>query len=164
MIKTFNNLSEVNGKGIKSNRGKAEIWAGKSKKEKKRKISNPIGIEDNSLKEKLKAKKGEGNILLGGKDYKIITDPRGEDEKECLIDDEAMLIVINQEHPAYEIAVTEFKSIELVIFRAISSAWAYKICIEDNLETEEMYDKIDEMVRYQADYIKNKRMKNEKTL
>jgi len=142
--------------------GMEEIWAGMPKGRKKRKISNPVGVTDNSLKKKLKAKYGEGNIRLGNKDYKIVLEPKGADDPECLIEDSIKVIVINTEHPAYDLAYIK-KSVELTVFRAIASSWAYKVCKENDLDVEQMYEKIDELIRYHAEWTQNKKMKQKIT-
>jgi len=132
------------------------VWSGEPKGKRRKKISNPIGIKDNSLKKKLKAIKGEGNIKLGDKNYKITLGPKGEDEFECLIEDSIKVIYINTDQPAYDLAVIK-TSVELTVFRAIASAWAYKICKEKELNVEQMYEKIDELIRYHPEWTRNKR-------
>ncbi len=136
--------------------GKDEVWVGEQKGERKTKGSNPIGITDNSLKEKLKASPGEGNIKLGNKDYKITLGPKGEDDFECLIEDSIRVIYINTDHPAYDHAVMK-KGVELAVFRAIASAWAWKVCEENNLSIRDMYEKIDELNRFHAEWNRLKR-------
>jgi len=142
----------------KDKSGTEDIWAGKDKNERKTKKNNPVGINDNSLKEKLKAIKGEGNIRLGNKDYEIKPAQKGVDDPECLIDDDIRVILINTEHPAYDLAVMK-KSVEVTLFRIISYTWAYKICKENDLGIEQMYEKIDELVRYYAEWTSNKKRK-----
>jgi len=114
--------------------------------------TNPVGITDKKLREQLKGLIGSGTIHLGNKSYKVVTQPLGEDEYECKIDDEALLVVINISHPAYDQAVAE-KAVELTVFRAIADAFANK----ESQTPEEMYDKIDEMLRFQARRIKKRR-------
>jgi len=119
--------------------------------------TNPVGITDKKLREKLKGLIGSGTIHLGNKSYKVVTQPLGEDEYECKIDDEALLVVINVSHPAYDQSVAE-KAIELTVFRAIADAFANK----NSQTSEEMYDKIDEMLRFQAVRMEFRREKKPK--
>lgn len=107
--------------------------------------TNPVGISDKRKREELQGLVGEGNIHLGDKRYKVVTQPLGVDDYECRIDDEALLVVINISHPAYDQAVAE-KAVELTVFRAIADAFANK----ESQTPEEMYEKIDEMLRFQA--------------
>lgn len=114
--------------------------------------TNPVGITDKKKREELKGLIGEGSIYLGGKRYKVVTQPLGVDDYECRIDDEALLVVINISHPAYDQAVAE-KAIELTVFRAIADAFANK----ESQTPEEMYEKIDEMLRFQARRVEQRR-------
>jgi len=117
--------------------------------------TNPVGITDKKLRKQLEGLIGSGTIHLGSKSYKVVTQPLGEDEYECKIDDEALLVVINVSHPAYDQAVAE-KAVELTVFRAIADAFANK----DSQTPEQMYEKIDEMLRFQARRIKHRRESN----
>lgn len=107
--------------------------------------TNPVGIIDKKKREELKGLVGEGTIHLGNKKYKVITQPLGIDDYECRIDDEALLVVINISHPAYDQAVAE-KAVELTTYRAIADAFASK----ESQTSEEMYENIDDMLRFQA--------------
>ncbi len=161
----FNNFNKENIKilqgdsddktGKLSKYGDEEIWKGSFKGKKKNKKTNPVGVMDNSLKEKLLATSGEGNIRIANKEYKVVASPRGEDDPECLIDDSIKTIWINTSHPSYEVAVVDYKNVDLILFRVIASTWAYKTCVEYSLSVESMYDKIDEMVRFHANKIKS---------
>ena len=117
--------------------------------------TNPVGITDKKKREELRGLLGEGTIHLGNKRYKVITQPLGIDDYECRIDDEALLVVINISHPAYDQAVAE-KAVELTVYRAIADAFANK----ESQSPEEMYDKIDEMLRFQAGRMKWRREKS----
>jgi len=116
--------------------------------------TNPVGITDKKKREELQGLVGEGNIHLGNKRYKVVTQPLGVDDYECRIDDVALLVVINISHPAYDQAVAE-KAVELTVFRAIADAFANK----ESQTSEEMYEKIDEMLRFQAKRVKWRREK-----
>jgi len=119
--------------------------------------TNPVGISDKRLREELKAFKGEGSINLGNKRYKITLKPLGEDDYECAIDDEASVININVSHPAYDQAVME-KCVEITVFRAIAAAFAWK----ESKVPDELYGKLDEMIRFQADRMNQRRTKRQK--
>ena len=119
--------------------------------------TNPVGISDKKLRKQLEGLIGSGTIYLGNKSYKVLVQPLGEDDKECRIDDEILSIIINSSHPAYDQSVAE-KAVELTVFRAIADAFACK----ETQVSEEMYDKIDEMLRFQASRIQYRREKQHK--
>jgi len=121
--------------------------------------TNPVGITDKKKREELNGLIGEGTIHLGNKKYKVVTQPLGVDDYECRIDDEALLAVINISHPAYDQAVAE-RAVELTTYRAIADAFANK----ESQTPEEMYERIDEMLRFQARRIIERRGKNKKTI
>lgn len=120
----------------------------------KEKRTNPVGIIDKRIRKQLKGLVGLGTIKLGTKRYKILTKPMGVDNIECMIDDEALVININIDHPAYDQAIQE-KAVEITVFRAIATAFARK---ESELAGE-MYERIDEMIRYQAYRMNQRRLK-----
>jgi hypothetical protein len=107
--------------------------------------TNPVGITDKRLRDELNALPSIGQIRLGTKNYKITMKPLGVDDFECRIDDEALIININVSHPAYEQAVEE-KCVEMATFRAIANAFAWK----ESESSEQMYQLIDELIRFQA--------------
>lgn len=119
--------------------------------------TNPLGITDKKKREELKGLMSEGSINLGNKRYKVVTEPLGIDDYECRIDDKVLLVVINISHPAYDQAVAE-KAIELTVFRAIADAFAH----EESQTSGEMYDKIDEMLRFQSKRVEQRRTKKSK--
>ena len=80
--------------------------------------------------------------------------PLGVDDYECRIDDVGLSVVINISHPAYDQAVAE-KAVELITYRAIADAFANK----ESQSPEEMYEKIDELLRFQASRIMERREK-----
>jgi len=119
--------------------------------------TNPVGITNKKKREELQGLIGEGSIHLGNKRYKVVTQPLGVDDFECRIDDEALLVVINISHPAYDQAVAE-KAVELTVFRAIADAFAYK----KSQTLEEMYEEIDRLLRFQAARVARRREKKAK--
>jgi hypothetical protein len=106
------------------------------------------------LRKELDALPGIGQIHLGSKRYKITMKPLGVDDFECRMDDEKLIININVSHPAYEQAVEE-KSVEITVFRAISSAFAWK----ESTTSEEMYYTLDELIRFQAFRLATRRLR-----
>lgn len=116
--------------------------------------ANPVGITDKRLRKELDALPGIGQIHLGSKRYKITMKPLGVDDFECRIDDEKLIININVSHPAYEQAVEE-KSVEITVFRAIGSAFAWK----ESTTSEEMYHTLDELIRFQAFRLATRRLR-----
>jgi hypothetical protein len=115
--------------------------------------TNPVGITDKRLRKELDALPEIGQIHLGAKRYKITMKPLGVDDFECRIDDEALIININVSHPAYEQAVEE-KSVEITVFRAIANAFAWK----ESTTSEQMYQLIDELIRFQAFRLATRRL------
>lgn len=118
----------------------------------KEKRTNPVGITDKRLKEELKRMIGHGTIYLGNKRYKVTQKPLGEDDKECRIDDEALVININTDHPAYDQAVAA-RAVEIVVFRAIAGAFAWK----ESETPEDLYEQLDDMIRFQAERMEKRR-------
>jgi hypothetical protein len=115
--------------------------------------TNPIGITDKRLRKELDALPGLGQIQLGAKRYKITMKPLGVDDFECRIDDEALIININVSHPAYEQAVEE-KTVEITVYRAIANAFAWK----ESATSEQMYQLIDDLIRFQAFRLATRRL------
>jgi len=68
--------------------------------------------------------------------------PVGANDAECRIDDDISVVNINVDHPAYLLAVQE-KNVESAVFRAIADAYACKV----SKTAEEMYEKIDKLIR-----------------
>lgn len=139
VIKTQNLIPNVIndvGKGTRKINEKEE-----NKKEAKGTIS-PIGMPNPKIKLELKNLKGLGNIKLDNKEYKLTMRPVGASDAECRIADDISVININVDHPAYLQAVEE-KNVESAVFRAIADAYACKV----SKTAEEMYEKIDKLIR-----------------
>ena len=115
--------------------------------------TNPAGISDKHLMEKLKATIGEGSIYLGNKRYKITMEPLGIEDWECWIDDRELLININTSHPAYDQAVVE-KCVEMIVFRAIAAAFARK----ESTTSEELYEHLDKLIRFHSKRMEERRV------
>jgi len=115
--------------------------------------TNPVGIVDKKLRHEVEALPGIGLIHVGKKTDKIKAKPLGVDDYECRIDDDALLININVSHPAYEQAVEE-RCVEATVFRAIANAFAWK----ESTTSEQMYQLIDDLIRFQAFRIQARRL------
>lgn len=120
--------------------------------------TNPVGIADKRLRQELDASPGIGHIHLGPKRYKITMKPLNIDDFECRIDDEKLIINVNVSHPVYEQAVEE-KCVEINVFRAIGSAFAWK----ESKTSEEMYQTLDELIRFHAFRLATRRLRKRST-
>ena len=106
---------------------------------------SPVGFKDERLRLELQRLKGLGTINLDNKEYKLTMRPIGADDLECRIDDEISVVNVNVDHPAYKQSIRS-NSIELTVFRAIADVYACKV----SRTAEEMYEKIDKLIRAQA--------------
>ena len=111
----------------------------------RQKASNFLGIKDPQIRKEIAATQGAGHILIDNKKYKLVATPLGEDDVECRIDDEKLLVIINTSHPAYDAAIAS-KTVEVILFRAIADACACK----ESKSPLEMYEKIDELIRFHS--------------
>ena len=123
-------------------KGTGKIADKKEPKNQSKVILSPINILDPKVKLELKNLKGLGNIQLDDKEYKLTMRPVGANDAECRIDDDISVVNINVDHPAYLLAVQE-KNVESAVFRAIADAYACKV----SKTAEEMYEKIDKLIR-----------------
>lgn len=104
------------------------------------------------LMREIRAAIGVGKLHFGGQTYEIKTHPLGQDFPECDIRYEQSLILVNVDHPAYDQGV-EQDCIEITVFRAIAARFA-----EGNSESpEEMYERLDQMIRFHARRTKDRR-------
>ena len=78
---------------------------------------------------------------------------------ECDIRPHESLIYINLDHPAYDQGIRE-NCTEIVVFRAIAARFA----LDESESSEEMYEKLDEMIRFQAERMKKRRAKSKTAL
>jgi len=110
-----------------------------------------VPIPPNLMKE-IEAIPASGRLRLGNQSYEIKRHPLGEEYPECDIRREQSVIYINLDHPAYEQGVEE-DSVEITVFRAIATRFA-----EDESDSaEEMYEKLDALVRFHAMRTKHRR-------
>ena len=97
------------------------------------------------LMKEIRAILGSGRLRFRNQTYEIKRHPLGQDFPECDIRPEQSLILVNLDHPAYEQGIDE-NCIEITVFRAIAAHFA-----QDDSETpDEMYEKLDAMIRFHA--------------
>jgi hypothetical protein len=107
----------------------------------------------------IKAILGSGRLRFRNQIYEIKLHPLGQDFPECNIRPEQSLILINLDHPAYEQGVEE-DCVEITAFRAIAARFAQ----DESESSEEMYGKLDEMIRFHARKTKDRRSKRKREL
>ncbi len=106
------------------------------------------------LMKEIKAILGSGHLRFRNQTYEIKLHPLGEDWPECDIRHQESLILVNLDHPAYEQGIKE-DCIEIVVFRAIAARFAR----DESDSPEEMYDQLDEMIRFHAERMKKRKAK-----
>ena len=111
------------------------------------------------LMKELKAILGSGRLRFRNQTYEIKLHPLGAEWHECDIRPHESLILINYDHPAYDQGIRE-DCTEVVVFRAIAARFAR----DESESSEEMYDKLDELIRFQAERMKKRKTKNKKAL
>jgi hypothetical protein len=107
------------------------------------------------LMKELKAILGSGRLRFRNQTYEIKPHPLGVEFPECDIRPQESLILVNLNHPAYEQGIRE-DCMEIVVFRAIAARFAR----DESESSEEMYEKLDEMIRFQADRMKRRKAKS----
>jgi hypothetical protein len=111
------------------------------------------------LMREIKAILGSGRLRFRNQIYEIKPHPLGQDFPECDIRPEQSLILVNLDHPAYEQGVEE-ECVEITVFRAIAARFA----LDESESPDEMYDKLDEMIRFHAGRSKDRRGKRKQEL
>ena len=106
------------------------------------------------LMKEIKAIVGSGRLRFRNQICEIKLHPLGQDFRECDIRPEQSLILVNLDHPAYEQDVEE-NCVEITVFRAIAARFAQ----DESESPEEMYDKLDVMIRFHATRTKDRRSK-----
>jgi hypothetical protein len=106
------------------------------------------------LMKEIKAILDSGHLRFRNQTYEIKTHALGVDWPECDIRPQESLILINLDHPAYEQSIRE-DCTEIVVFRAIAARFAR----DESDSSEEMYDQLDEMIRFHAERMKKRRAK-----
>ncbi|MCJ7655701.1 MAG: ATP-binding protein, partial [Dehalococcoidia bacterium] len=107
------------------------------------------------IMEEIKAILSSGRLRFQNQTYEIKLRPLGQDYPECDMRPEQSLILVNLDHPAYEQAVDE-ECVEITVFRAIAARFAE----DESGSPEEMYDKLDRMIRFHATRTKDRKRRN----
>jgi len=111
------------------------------------------------LMKEIKAILGSGRLHFRNQIYEIKLHPLGQDFPECDIRPGQSLILVNLDHPAYEQGVEE-NCVEITVFRAIAARFA----LDESESTEEMYDRLDKMIKFHARRTKDRRSKHKREL
>jgi hypothetical protein len=106
------------------------------------------------LMKEIKAILGSGRLRFKNQTYEIKTKAMGSLFPECDIRPQESLILINLDHPAFEQGIQK-DATEIVVFRAIAARFAR----DDSESPEEMYEKLDELIRFQAERMKKRKAK-----
>lgn len=106
------------------------------------------------LMKELKAILGSGRLRFRNQMYEIKPHALGVEWSECDIRPYESCIYINLDHPAYDQGIQE-NCTEIVVFRAIAARFAR----DESDSTEEMYENLDEMIRFQAERMKKRKTK-----
>jgi len=109
------------------------------------------------LMKELKAILGSGRLRFRNQNYEIKPHALGVEWPECDIRPHESLILINYDHPTYEQGIRE-DCTEVVVFRAIAARFAR----DESDSSDEMYEKLDGMIRFQAERMKKRKTKNKK--
>jgi len=107
-----------------------------------------------ALMKEIKAILGSGRLRFKNQTYEIKPHALGVDWPECDIRPHESLIYVNLDHPAYDQGIRE-NCTEIVVFRAIAACFARN----ESDSSEEMYDQLDEMIRFHAERMKRRRVK-----
>jgi len=110
-------------------------------------------IPSNLMKE-IKAILGSGHLRFRNQNYTIKRHALGSDWFECEIRAKESLILINLDHPSYEQGIRE-DCTEIVVFRAIAACFARN----ESESAEEMYEKLDQMIKFHAERMKRRGVK-----
>lgn len=95
---------------------------------------------------------GPGRLRFRGQSFQVRVEPRGEASPECEIVREESLVIVNEDHPAYDEAERN-RWTEGIVFRAVATKFA---CEESNT-AEEAYELLDKMTRFAAQHARRKR-------
>lgn len=98
-----------------------------------------------------------GRLHFRNQDYEIKLHPLGQDFPECDIRPEQSLILVNLDHPAYEQGIEE-DCVEITVFRAIAARFA----LNESESAEEMYDKLDRMIKFHAQRTRDRRNRHKR--
>jgi len=123
-----------------------------TKRQLRRHIDHPP-IPPKLMKE-IKAILGSGRLRFRNQTFEIKMRPLGVDWPECDVRPHESLILVNLDHPAYDQGVME-DCTEIVVFRAIAACFARN----ESDSSEEMYDQLDQMIRFHAERMKKRKAK-----
>jgi len=98
---------------------------------------------------------GSGRLRFKNQSFEIKQHPLGIAYYECRVVPSESVILINVDHPTYDQGIRE-KCIEIVVFRAIAARLAH----DESESPEEMYEELDQMLRFQAERMVRRRTKN----
>jgi hypothetical protein len=101
---------------------------------------------------------GAGRLKFGHATYAVRQDNLGELDRECKVCKEECppSIVVNVDHPAYNLALEE-RATHITVFRAIAGALA----AEETASSADMYEYLDDMIRFHAQRAKERRWRKE---
>ena len=110
------------------------------------------------MEEVIQATLGSGRLKFNNVPYIIKQDNLGELRPECEVrrEEHPAVIVVNIDHPAYGQAVEEH-CVHVTVFRAIAGALA----AAETDSSKDMYDYLDDMIRFQAARMKERKAAKE---
>jgi hypothetical protein len=94
---------------------------------------------------------GPGRLRFRGQSFQVKVLPRGEASPECVIVREESLVIVNEDHPAYDEAERN-RWTDGIVFRAVAT----KFACEESHTAEEAYELLDKMTRFAAQHGKRK--------
>jgi hypothetical protein len=113
------------------------------------------------VEEVIPATLGSGRLRFNTVPYIIKQDNLGELRPECVVrrEEQPPVIVVNVNHPAYELGIEE-RCVHVTVFRAIAGALA----AAETDSSSDMYDYLDDMIRFQASRMKERKSAKEATV
>jgi hypothetical protein len=119
------------------------------------------GQKPATVEEVIPATLGSGRLRFNTVPYIIKQDNLGELRPECVVrrEEQPPVIVVNVNHPAYELGIEE-RCVHVTVFRAIAGALA----AAETDSSSDMYDYLDDMIRFQASRMKERKSAKEATV
>jgi len=116
------------------------------------------GKKPATVEEVIEATLGSGRLRFNDVPYIIRQDNLGELRPECQVrrEEHPAVILVNIDHPAYGQAVEE-RCVHVTVFRAIAGALA----ATETDSSKDMYDYLDDMIRFQAGRMKERKAAKE---
>lgn len=117
------------------------------------------GKKPATVEEIIEATLGSGRLRFNDVPYIIRQDNLGELRPECQVrrEEHPAVILVNIDHPAYAQAVEE-RCVHITVFRAIAGALA----ATETDSSKDMYDYLDDMIRFQAGRMKERKAGRER--